>query len=103
MTDSLRTTLAPLPPSAKLVYKVLEYEGPLTQKVIVEETFLPTRTVRYALSELAAVDVVDGRTNPFDARQRVYFLDFDVDDDRDSRPAAEDGSDVNSESVVLVE
>ena len=29
--------LADLPPSAKLVYKVLEYDGPLTQRGIVEE------------------------------------------------------------------
>jgi hypothetical protein len=36
-----------LPPSAKLVAKVLDYEETLTQSQIAEETLLPARTVRY--------------------------------------------------------
>ena len=49
MTDSEGEELSDLPPSAKLVYKVLEYNGPMTQKDIVEESMLSARTVRYAL------------------------------------------------------
>ncbi len=41
-----------LPPSAKFILKILEYEGQLTQKEIVEKTMLPSRTVRNALSIL---------------------------------------------------
>jgi len=41
-----------LPPRAKLVFKVLEYNGPLTQKGIVQESMLSARTVRYALERL---------------------------------------------------
>jgi len=37
-----------LPPSAKLVAKVLDYNDTLTQSELAEETLLPPRTVRYA-------------------------------------------------------
>ncbi|OVE82895.1 MarR family transcriptional regulator [Natronolimnobius baerhuensis] len=48
-----------LPPSAKLVAKVLEYSGTMAQKQIADETLLPARTVRYALNRLDEKDVVD--------------------------------------------
>jgi len=64
-----------LPPSAKLVAKVLEYNDTLTQSEIAEETLLPPRTVRYALSRLEEVDVVDSRFSFADARKRLYSLD----------------------------
>ena len=64
-----------MPPSAKLVYKVLEYEdGTLTQQQIADETLLPKRTVRFALSRLNDENVVDGRVSFRDARQSVYSL-----------------------------
>ena len=63
-----------LPPSAKLVAKVLEYNGTLTQSQLADETLLPPRTVRYALSRLEEVDVVDSRFSFADARKRVYTL-----------------------------
>jgi len=63
-----------LPPSAKLVYKVLEYKGPLTQKGIVEESMLSARTVRYALERLEEVDVVSEDVYFADARQNLYEL-----------------------------
>ncbi|MFT4881335.1 MAG: hypothetical protein ACI9HI_001339, partial [Salinirussus sp.] len=40
MSETDGDGIADLPPSAKLVYKVLEYNGPLTQKGIVEESML---------------------------------------------------------------
>lgn len=63
-----------LPPSAKLVVKVLEYEAPLTQSQIAEETLLPTRTVRYALTRLEDADAVSSRFSFSDARKRIYRL-----------------------------
>ncbi|MFB6106994.1 MAG: MarR family transcriptional regulator [Halobacteriaceae archaeon] len=67
-----REELADLPPSAKLVYKVLEYHGPMTQKQLVEESMLAARTVRYALDRLDDRDFVDEGVYVADARQRLY-------------------------------
>jgi len=63
-----------LPPSAKLVAKVLEYNDTLTQSELAEETLLPPRTVRYALSRLEEEGVVDSRFSFADARKRLYTL-----------------------------
>jgi len=66
--------LSDLPPSAKLVYKVLEYNGPLTQKAIVEESMLSPRTVRYALERLSTIDAISEDVYFADARQNLYEL-----------------------------
>ncbi|MFC6951338.1 helix-turn-helix domain-containing protein [Halorubellus litoreus] len=66
-----------LPPSAKLVAKVLEYEDSLTQSQLAEETLLPARTVRYALNRLEDEHVVDSRFSFSDARKRIYTLKLD--------------------------
>jgi DNA-binding MarR family transcriptional regulator len=66
-----------LPPSAKLVAKVLEYEDTLTQSQLAEETLLPARTVRYALNRLEEENVVDSRFSFSDARKRIYTLKLD--------------------------
>jgi len=63
-----------LPPSAKLVAKVLEYNDSLTQSQLAEETLLPPRTVRYALTRLEDVNVVGSRFSFSDARKRIYTL-----------------------------
>lgn len=63
-----------LPPSAKLVAKALEYNDRLTQSQLADETLLPPRTVRYALSRLEECDAVDSRFSFTDARKRVYTL-----------------------------
>ncbi|WP_114576189.1 helix-turn-helix domain-containing protein [Saliphagus sp. LR7] len=63
-----------LPPSAKLVAKVLEYNETMTQGEIAEETLLPARTVRYALSRLDEQNVIDSRFSFSDARKRLYSL-----------------------------
>jgi len=80
MAESDGETIADLPPSAKLVYKVLEYNGPLTQKGIVEESMLSARTVRYALERLEDVGAVDEDVYFADARQNLYEI---VDEDED--------------------
>jgi len=74
MTESDGEGIADLPPSAKLVYKVLEYDGPLTQKGIVEESMLSARTVRYALERLDEVGVIEEDVYFADARQNLYEL-----------------------------
>ncbi|MEF8814078.1 MAG: helix-turn-helix domain-containing protein [Halovenus sp.] len=63
-----------LPPSAKLVAKVLEYNDQLTQSQLADESLLPPRTVRYALNRLEEVGVVESRFSFSDARKRVYTL-----------------------------
>ena len=67
-------TLRELPPSAKLVAKVLEYNNSLTQSQLAEETLLPPRTVRYALRRLEDAGIVESRFSFSDARKRIYTL-----------------------------
>ena len=75
LTDpDFRETLCELPPSAKLVAKVLEDTTPLSQGQLAEESLLPDRTVRYALNRLEEQELVDSRYSFHDARKRVYFL-----------------------------
>ena len=86
MADSDGEELSDLPPSAKLVYKVLEYNGPMTQKDIVEESMLSARTVRYALERLEEIDIVSEDVYFADARQNLYEIETPID-------AAADGAD----------
>ena len=74
MADNDGEALPDLPPSAKLVYKVLEYSGAMTQKEIVEESMLSARTVRYALERLEEIDIVSEDVYFADARQNLYQL-----------------------------
>lgn len=74
MSKDRRKHLADAPPSAKLVYKTLEYEGELTQGQLAEETLLSTRTVRYALKELMDRSVVEEKMYFADARKRLYSI-----------------------------
>ncbi|MDR9382535.1 MAG: helix-turn-helix domain-containing protein [Natronomonas sp.] len=69
-----RETLRGLPPSAKLVAKVLDDTPPLSQGQLAEESLLPDRTVRYALTRLEEASLVDSRYSFRDARKQVYFL-----------------------------
>jgi hypothetical protein len=65
-----------LPPSAKLIFDVLESNGPLTQKEIIRKTNLPPTTVRYALGKLKDESVIKERFYFPDARQSLYGLDI---------------------------
>ncbi|WP_290816436.1 helix-turn-helix domain-containing protein [Halovivax sp.] len=67
-----------LPPSAKLVAKVLEYNETMTQQQLAEETLLPARTVRYALTRLDDEGVIESRFSFSDARKRLYSLDIET-------------------------
>ena len=73
-----REALRELPPSAKLVAKVLEYNETLTQSQLAEETLLPSRTVRYALNRLEEEGIVESRFSFSDARKRLYSLSVDT-------------------------
>jgi DNA-binding MarR family transcriptional regulator len=72
MDDDTRELLAPLPPSAKLVYYVLDEEGRFDQTGLAEETRLSTRTVRFAVEKLTEVGLVEEGLCPRDARRSVY-------------------------------
>jgi len=61
-----------LSPSVKLVLKVLEYRGLMTQKELVAESYLPPRTVRYALCRLKKEGILEERLYYKDARQCLY-------------------------------
>lgn len=69
-----RERLRELPPSAKLVAKVLETDSPLSQGDLAEESLLPDRTVRYALNRLESAGLVESRCSFRDARKQVYYL-----------------------------
>lgn len=66
--------LQDLPPSAKLVHKVLEYEGELTKKQLIEHTRLTDRTITYALKQLEETGAISKRHSLRDARQSLYRL-----------------------------
>jgi predicted transcriptional regulator len=63
-----------LPPSAKLVLKVIVYEGRCTHKQLKAETRLDPRTIRNAAKSLLETGILDERKSLTDARQSVYSL-----------------------------
>jgi transcription initiation factor IIE alpha subunit len=63
-----------MPPSAKLVYRVLLYNGPMSHKELRNETGLGPRTLRFALARLKESDVVVERIRLEDARQRIVCI-----------------------------
>ncbi len=72
--SEFRERLRELPPSAKLVAKVLETDQPLSQGQLVDESLLPDRTVRYALNRLEESELIGSRYSFKDARKQVYYL-----------------------------
>lgn len=74
MSEEKPSSVAEQPPSAKLVYVVLEHRGPLTQKQLIDETMLSPRTVRYALSDLDDAGLITETIYLADARQSLYEL-----------------------------
>nr|WP_227777823.1 helix-turn-helix domain-containing protein [Haladaptatus pallidirubidus] len=75
--DSAIEELSALPPSAKLVAKVLDDNHRLTQSQLEDKTLLPGRTVRSAVNQLKGRDLVESHPSPFDARKQCYSLAFD--------------------------
>ena len=74
MSEVDREALADLPPSSKLVFKTLEWNGTLTQQEIIEESLLSGRTVRDAVGRLQERGIVEQDVYYRDARQNVYTL-----------------------------
>jgi DNA-binding MarR family transcriptional regulator len=72
--DHPEGALADLPPSSKLVFKTLEWNGRLTQQGIIEESLLSGRTVRDAVARLEDRGIVEREIHYRDARQNVYTL-----------------------------
>ncbi len=63
-----------LSPSARFILKLLEFKGPISQKELVGETGLPSRTVRRAAESLVQAGRVVQHMHPGDARKTVYAL-----------------------------
>ena len=63
-----------MPPSAKLILKILEYEGSMSQKDLATKTLLPERTIRLSLGHLVNRGYVKKKTSLRDARHRIYEL-----------------------------
>lgn len=70
----LAEELLKIPPSAKLILKTLEYEGPLTHRELVRKTMLPERTIRQALAILIGKGMVKRKPLLRDARRRIYYI-----------------------------
>jgi len=73
-TEALETIAHELPPSAKLVLKVLEYHEQMTQREIIDETKLPARTVRHAMAILISEGLVTKRLSLRDSRQGLFCV-----------------------------
>ena len=72
---SYREQLEPLRPSAKLAYKTLRHDEPLTQQDIIEETYnLDRRTVQRALESLEDADLIYKEHCTQDNRQDLYYI-----------------------------
>lgn len=63
-----------LPASSKLIYKILQHEGSMTQKEIISTSLLPERTVRYALNLLLKKGLIINQPHFSDARQTMYVI-----------------------------
>lgn len=61
-----------LSPATKLVFKILQLNGWMTQGEIVKETYLPVRTVKYALRNLREKAVIQEKPNFDDLRMKFY-------------------------------
>ena len=90
-SEEVTDRLEDLPPSSKFVYTVLQYNGRLSQKEIIEETMLAPRTTRYALSQLEEEGLVQSRPALHDARQICYA------------PAARDINETGYANDVLID
>jgi DNA-binding MarR family transcriptional regulator len=76
--SELPDAIADAPLSAKLCWRVLSEEGPLTQQQLVARTQTHRDTVRVALRELADRDCVIEQPCHEDARQSLYRLPDDA-------------------------
>jgi len=66
-----------MPPSAKLVAKVIEHEGAMNAGEISESARLPQSTTRNALNRLVDKGVVDVSVGSGDGRRLIYSIEED--------------------------
>jgi DNA-binding MarR family transcriptional regulator len=71
MTPTLGPRLAP---STRLIIKVLEENGWMTQKEIVDKTNLPPRTVKYAIKQMKSNQILEEKPNWDDLRSKLLRL-----------------------------
>jgi NAD+ kinase len=69
----LAEDLLKMPPSAKLILKTLEHEGPLTRRDLAKRTMLPDRTARMALALLAQRGLIKRKPLLRDPRHKLYY------------------------------
>jgi transcription initiation factor IIE alpha subunit len=62
----------PLPPSSKIVLRILGTNGAMTHKDIVEKSRCSPRTVRFALRRLKEHELIIEKANMKDMRQIIY-------------------------------
>jgi DNA-binding MarR family transcriptional regulator len=74
LRDAPETVCEDLPPTCKLTYLILQTNGRLTQQELIEDTALPSRTVRYAVARLEDADMIASEWSVADARQREYWI-----------------------------
>ncbi|WP_336036017.1 MarR family transcriptional regulator [Halobacterium yunchengense] len=72
--DRPNSCLLDAPPSAKLVFAVLERDGPLGRRELIAETRLHPDTVRDGVRALTDCGLVAVRPVPGDARRNTYRL-----------------------------
>ncbi|GEM_PF-448473 len=72
--EHVREKLYEYPPSVKLVFKMLEGKEMMTLRDIEKETYLPYRTVRYAVKRLKEGGLVTRIFYVKDARRGLYRL-----------------------------
>jgi len=75
MTEAVRERMQDLPPSAVIVYRIVEEHEPVTHKEILDaEPYAPDRTLRYGLRQLREAGLVERQRRDLtgDLRQREY-------------------------------
>lgn len=79
MTDGQESgdVLDDLPPSAKLVVKVIEHEGEMDKEEICKKARLPESTTQYALKKLVEKDIIDVKVGDGDGRRLVYSAEME--------------------------
>lgn len=72
--DDQIEAIAELPPSSKLILKVLQYNERLTRDELQDRTQLSARTVREATTRLRNLGVITIESGRGDATQLVYAI-----------------------------
>jgi DNA-binding MarR family transcriptional regulator len=70
----VRRSFLALPPSAKLVYVLLKFHRRMSRQDLIEQTFLPPRTVNYGLSRLKGLGLIREEPHREDRRMTMYVL-----------------------------